>query len=153
MFYGMLPTISRGDTIGKSCDFWNRYNQCQLSCNWRHTLLSPISFSCSKMMSAHHGRCPIQQWLYPYASPLLPVFYCLVTSTTRSKPSSGLQEECVHRYEEDLALAKDVGSNAFRFSLEWSKIEPQRGSIDKAAIQRYQQIIRCIRRLALDVLQ
>jgi len=64
-----------------------------------------------------------------------------------------LQEECVHRYEEDLALAKDVGSNAFRFSLEWSKIEPQRGSIDKAAIQRYQQIIRCIRRLALDVLQ
>lgn len=50
------------------------------------------------------------------------------------------------RYEEDLALARDVGSNAFRFSLEWSKVEPQRGSIDKSAIQRYQQIIRCIRR-------
>ena len=50
------------------------------------------------------------------------------------------------RYEEDLALARDVGSNAFRFSLEWSKIEPKRGSIDQSAIQRYQQIIRCIRK-------
>lgn len=55
-------------------------------------------------------------------------------------------DRCACRYEEDLALARDVGSNAFRFSLEWSKVEPQRGSIDKAAIQRYQQIIRCIRR-------
>ena len=25
-FYGMLPTISKGDTIGKSCDFWNRWD-------------------------------------------------------------------------------------------------------------------------------
>lgn len=24
MFYGTLPTINNGDTIGKSCDFWNR---------------------------------------------------------------------------------------------------------------------------------
>ena len=91
--------------------------------------------------------------LYLCDPSLLPVFYCLGTSTTWSKSSSGLQVECVHRYEEDLALAKDVGSNAFRFSLEWSKIEPQRGFIDKGAIQRYQNIIRCIRRLALYVLQ
>ena len=27
-FYGMLPTISNGDTIGKSCDFWNRWVGC-----------------------------------------------------------------------------------------------------------------------------
>ena len=45
-----------------------------------------------------------------------------------------------------MAVARDVGSNAFRFSLEWSKIEPKRGSIDQSAIQRYQQIIRCIRK-------
>ncbi|CAK0742117.1 hypothetical protein CVIRNUC_001373 [Coccomyxa viridis] len=79
MFYGTLPTINNGDTIGKSCDFWNRY-------------------------------------------------------------------------EEDLALARDVGSNAFRFSLEWSKIEPKRGSIDQSAIQRYQQIIRCIRKNGMEPL-
>ena len=24
-FYGMLPTIQNGDSIGPSCDFWNRY--------------------------------------------------------------------------------------------------------------------------------
>ncbi len=59
---------------------------------------------------------------------------------------------CACRYEEDLALAADVGSNAFRFSLEWSKVEPKRGQIDKSAILRYQQIIRCIRRSASPLL-
>ena len=61
---------------------------------------------------------------------------------------AGMTDWWVCRYEEDLALARDVGSNAFRFSLEWSKVEPKRGQIDKSAILRYQQIIRCIRRSA-----
>lgn len=56
------------------------------------------------------------------------------------------------RFEEDLMLAKDIGSNAFRFSLEWSRVEPKQGQIDKLAIARFHQIIDCIRRCAASTI-
>ncbi|WIA39927.1 hypothetical protein OEZ86_013361 [Tetradesmus obliquus] len=40
------------------------------------------------------------------------------------------------RYEEDAALSSSLGCNGFRLSLEWSRIEPRRGFIDQAAVQR-----------------
>jgi beta-glucosidase len=50
------------------------------------------------------------------------------------------------RYEEDIAIAADIGSNALRLSLEWSRIYPRRGTIDKAAIQHYHKIFDCMER-------
>lgn len=43
---------------------------------------------------------------------------------------------CCRRYEEDAALSSSLGCNGFRLSLEWSRIEPRRGFIDQAAVQR-----------------
>lgn len=40
-------------------------------------------------------------------------------------------------YKQDIELMKHLGLNSFRFSVEWSKIEPQEGVIDKSAIQHY----------------
>lgn len=42
----------------------------------------------------------------------------------------------MNRYETDIKLAAELGSNSFRFTFEWARIEPQRGIIDEAAIQR-----------------
>jgi beta-glucosidase len=42
-----------------------------------------------------------------------------------------------NRAEEDLALAASLGTNAFRFSVEWSRIEPEPGRFDEAALARY----------------
>lgn len=42
-----------------------------------------------------------------------------------------------HRFEEDLLLARSVGSTAFRVSLEWARIEPTRGCFDEEAIDCY----------------
>jgi len=47
-------------------------------------------------------------------------------------------------YEEDISLAKSLGCNSFRFSLEWSRIEPRRGQVDQAAIRRFGEIFDCI---------
>lgn len=41
------------------------------------------------------------------------------------------------RYPEDIQRARDCGFNAYRFSIEWSKIEPENGIFDEAAIQHY----------------
>jgi beta-glucosidase len=41
------------------------------------------------------------------------------------------------RWEEDLDLIRGLGLNAYRFSLEWSRIEPERGRYDESALERY----------------
>lgn len=40
------------------------------------------------------------------------------------------------RYTEDIQLAKELGVNAFRMSLEWHRIEPQHKEIDMEAVKR-----------------
>jgi beta-glucosidase len=44
-------------------------------------------------------------------------------------------------YKEDLNLLKDLGVNAYRFSLEWSRIQPKENIWDEGAIAHYQDII------------
>lgn len=39
-------------------------------------------------------------------------------------------------YERDIKLAADVGSTTFRLSIEWARVEPERGVIDQQAVQR-----------------
>jgi beta-glucosidase len=54
-----------------------------------------------------------------------------------------------HRYREDIGLLAELGLNAYRFSLEWSRIEPERGYFSRAALDHYQRMVeRC---LELDV--
>ena len=52
------------------------------------------------------------------------------------------------RYEDDLKLARSLGSNAFRFSLEWSRVEPVRGQLCAPALLRYHKMIDCMIRCA-----
>lgn len=44
-------------------------------------------------------------------------------------------------YKEDLKLLKDLGVNSYRFSLEWSRIQPREGIWDDEALEHYQEII------------
>lgn len=44
-------------------------------------------------------------------------------------------------YKEDLMLLKDLGVNSYRFSLEWSRIQPGENAWDEEAIAHYQEII------------
>ena len=36
-----------------------------------------------------------------------------------------------HRYEEDIRMMADAGLNAYRFSIEWARIEPEEGHFDE----------------------
>lgn len=55
-----------------------------------------------------------------------------------------------YRYKEDFALAKQLGHTAARFSLEWSRIEPEEGQFDQAALDHYRTVIRYIRSLRME---
>jgi beta-glucosidase len=45
-----------------------------------------------------------------------------------------------HRYPEDIALLADLGLTAYRFSLEWSRIEPEEGWFSRAALDHYRRM-------------
>src|SRR5262249_60738616 len=45
-----------------------------------------------------------------------------------------------HRYADDIRLCADLGFGAYRFSLEWSRIEPEEGEYSTAALEHYRRI-------------
>jgi beta-glucosidase len=57
-----------------------------------------------------------------------------------------------HRYEEDLDLLDKFGLNAFRLSVEWARIEPERDVISTEALDHYRQVLQaCHARSILPV--
>ena len=54
---------------------------------------------------------------------------------------SGLASNWWANAEQDLDIATEMGSNAHRFSLEWSRIEPEPSVFDDAALGRYREIL------------
>ncbi|HEX9594516.1 MAG TPA: family 1 glycosylhydrolase [Candidatus Saccharimonadales bacterium] len=63
---------------------------------------------------------------------------------------SGAAVDHFNRYEEDFDIAKQLNLNAFRFSIEWSRIEPKEGRWDDAAIEHYRQVLQSLHRRGLE---
>ena len=56
---------------------------------------------------------------------------------------SGKAVDHYHRYEEDIRLMAEAGLNAYRFSIEWARIEPKQGEFDENEIEHYRKVIAC----------
>jgi beta-glucosidase len=61
----------------------------------------------------------------------------------------GLASDWWHRAEEDLAVAAQLGQNAHRLSLEWSRLEPSDGAWHEPSVIRYRQILSHMRSLGI----
>jgi beta-glucosidase len=46
-----------------------------------------------------------------------------------------------NRFREDISLMKSLSLNAYRFSVEWSKIEPEKGRFDESALAHYSDLV------------
>src|SRR4030042_887178 len=59
---------------------------------------------------------------------------------------------CDHynRYEEDFDIAKSLGMSAFRISIEWSRIEPEKGKFDEREIEHYRKVLKAIRARGME---
>ena len=65
-------------------------------------------------------------------------------STRRTRPfaePSGDACDSYHRWREDLDLVAGAGLNTYRFSLEWSRIEPEEGEFSRAALDHYRRMV------------
>lgn len=45
------------------------------------------------------------------------------------------------RWADDLDLVKGMGLNAYRFSVEWCRIEPEEGRVDRSALDHYDRMV------------
>ena len=59
---------------------------------------------------------------------------------------------CDHynRYEEDFDIAKSLGQNAHRFSVEWSRVEPEEGKFDEIEIEHYRKVLKALRERGIE---
>ncbi|MCU0650717.1 MAG: family 1 glycosylhydrolase [Candidatus Omnitrophica bacterium] len=59
---------------------------------------------------------------------------------------------CMHyeRYKEDFDLAKSIGHNCARLSVEWCRIEPSRGKFDTEAISHYKDVVAALRQRNIE---
>ena len=46
-----------------------------------------------------------------------------------------------HRYGDDIALLASLGFNTYRFSVEWSRIEPEEGEFSYASLEHYRRML------------
>ncbi len=59
----------------------------------------------------------------------------------RSGDSCGSACDWWNNAERDFDLVRDMGLNAMRFSVDWSRIEPQEGEWDVSALRRYREML------------
>ncbi|MDN4480461.1 glycoside hydrolase family 1 protein [Demequina muriae] len=54
---------------------------------------------------------------------------------------SGDANDSYHRYREDMTLLADAGLKAYRFGIEWARIEPKQGAFSHAELAHYRRMI------------
>ncbi|MDO4285461.1 MAG: family 1 glycosylhydrolase [Eubacteriales bacterium] len=66
-----------------------------------------------------------------------------------SEPSLDAVDQ-YHRYEEDIRLLAQAGLNAYRFSIEWARIEPEKGSYQEEEILHYEKVLQCCQKYGVE---
>tara|TARA_B100000745_G_scaffold64494_3_gene38062 strand:+ start:78 stop:1292 length:1215 start_codon:yes stop_codon:yes gene_type:complete len=69
---------------------------------------------------------------------------------TGKVPPAGRLCDHYHLFENDFALAKELGHNAHRFGVEWARIEPSPGEFDYAEIEHYRQVLKSLHKNGME---
>lgn len=64
----------------------------------------------------------------------------------RDDSVSGIACDHYRRFDEDFRLARELGHTAARFSIEWSRCEPEEGHFDEREIDHYRAVCDAVRR-------
>src|SRR6266702_5585848 len=65
------------------------------------------------------------------------------------KEPSGDACDHYHLYEQDIRTLADLGFNAYRFSIEWARIEPEKGFFSRAELEHYRRMLEACHRRGL----
>lgn len=65
---------------------------------------------------------------------------------------SGEAANQYHLFQEDFELAKQLGQNAHRLSLEWSRLEPRAGEFSKTETLHYRNVLQALKKRGFSVM-
>ena len=131
-------------------NFIASFLQAELQWDWRSidptTVSFPKNFVWGVGTSAHQveGNCSNNNWsawelsVDPSGNPRI-----------KDGQKAGIACDHWNRYKEDIQLMKQLGIKAYRFSVEWSKIEPRAGFFNQEALNHYSDV--CDALLAADI--
>ena len=68
----------------------------------------------------------------------------------RVKEASGPACDHYRRFRQDFDLARQLGHNAHRFSIEWSRIEPEEGVVNDEALRHYRDVVDALRERGIE---
>lgn len=68
------------------------------------------------------------------------------TLKKRGGDTSGAAVDYWNYYKEDIDLLTNAGLNAFRFSIEWAKVEPKEGKYDEDVLKHYDDVLKHLRK-------
>lgn len=72
--------------------------------------------------------------------------FCALPGTVRDHSSGEVACDEYHRYPEDIKLLKELGVNAYRFSISWSRIFPEYdGKVNQKGISHYLNVLDALR--------
>ncbi len=80
-------------------------------------------------------------WAWAYKK--TPVF---ILKMEKKVSKAGKACDHYNRYEEDFDLAKSLNQNAHRFSIEWSRIEPEEGKFNLEELNHYRSVIQALKK-------
>jgi len=63
---------------------------------------------------------------------------------------SGRACDSYNRFEEDFDIAKKLNQNIHRFSIEWSRIEPEEGKFNEKEMEHYKRLIDALRERGIE---
>lgn len=96
------------------------------------TIPAPEGFLWGAATAAHQiegGNVNTAHWEFEHAP-----------DTTVAEPS-GDACDSYHRYPEDIRLLAEAGLDTYRFSIEWARIEPEKGIVSRAQLDHYRRMI------------
>jgi len=68
--------------------------------------------------------------------------FCATPGNVRSAESGAVACDFYHRYRDDIGLARELGLDAFRFSIAWPRILPDgRGRVNTAGLDFYDRLV------------
>ncbi len=65
-------------------------------------------------------------------------------------PVAGRATDHYNLYEKDFDIAKSLGHNAHRFSIEWARIEPEEGKFDEKEIEHYRKVLQALKSRGME---
>lgn len=105
---------------------------------WEHANSARLAAEAARRHTNAPTRIP-DYILEKYPNPLQPENYI-----------SGRACDHYNRFRDDFDIAKLLGHNAHRLSIEWSRIEPEEGKFDEKEIEHYREVIKALRERGLE---